>query len=67
MKILFTRCIHFLFKLINWNHFRQKEPNGKYYYTKIVKINGFRSGVIDTIYGARVRVRFYYTIGKYNF
>ena len=66
LQSFFISFIHLLFKLINWNHFRQKHPNGKRYYTKIVKIKGFRTAVVDSIYGARTTNRFYWTIGKYN-
>jgi hypothetical protein len=59
-------CIHFLFKVVNWNHFRIRHSNGKRYYTKIVKIKGFRTAVVDNICGGRTTNRFYWTIGKYS-
>jgi hypothetical protein len=59
-------CIHFLFKTINWNHFRMKAHNGKPYYKQIVKIKGFRTAVVDRYDGARTTNRFCWTIGKYN-
>lgn len=66
LKTAVISCIHFLFKLINWNHFKQKHKNGKPYYTKIVKIKGFRTAVVDNIWGERANIRFYWTVGKYS-
>lgn len=65
LKTAVISFIHFLFKMINWNHFRIKY-NGKRYYTKIIKVKGFRTAVVDNICGGRTTNRFYWTIGKYN-
>lgn len=57
--------LYFLFKIINWNHFKIKAHNGKPYYKKIIKLKGFRTAVVDTYNGKRSTNRFYWTIGKY--
>ncbi len=53
------------FKIINWNHFKQKAHNGKPYYKAIIKIKGFRTAIVDRYDGNRSTNRFYWRVGKY--
>lgn len=57
--------IKFLFKVINWNHFKMKAHNGKPYYKSIVKVKGFRTAIVDRYDGQRSACRFYWHVGKY--
>lgn len=61
------KFITFLFKKINWNHFKMKvdENDDRPYYKKIIQIRGFRSALIENYCGNRSVSRFYWKIGKY--
>ena len=46
-----------LFKLLNWNHFKTG------YYTKVIKITGMKTGIVENKHGARSRVWFPWSQG----
>jgi hypothetical protein len=57
LYVIFT-----VFKALHWQHFKQ-EWNGKKR-LKLIAITGIRSALVDDV-GQRVRVSFYWKIGKY--
>jgi hypothetical protein len=58
----------FLFRLINWNHFRLKTEHDipKPYYKRIIKLKGFRTALVENYCGQKSITRFYWKIGKFN-
>ena len=61
---------NFLFKcfiILNYNHLSLKAKNGKPYYSKIIKLKGFRTAVIENCYGNRSTHRFYWRVGNFYF
>jgi hypothetical protein len=51
-----------LFKIINWNHFKERAWNGERYYKRVIKIKGLRTAIVEKYDGSRQTVRFFYTI-----
>ena len=60
----YHKFLCFLFKKLNWNHFKMTvdENDDRPYYKEIVQIRGFRTAMVTNYCGNRSVNRFYWKI-----
>ena len=58
------KLVERLFRLINYQHLKEKTLNGKPYIKKIIEINGFRTALIEMYDGQRKKCLFMFKIGN---